>query len=281
MPPASAYRDISVILALAGILFIAWITVVPFGFVGAPVAAAITIILTLAFACLGTDHSIQYWSAAEKPAQFPRIAAVIAAALSLHLIIGGVIQTLEWAFIPEPIIALSVWGLVPLAALRFGFLQWPRRCAKPRRSEFLAVAGAAILFAVAFGALATLNGGRDLSFSTSLLARAANVASLATVEEIVFRVLLVTALLQASRSKIYALIISSFLFGLGHAPLVLSQPLIAGDWPLLLEAAKAYLPGLVWQVGVGFILGAVWLRTGSIILIAVVHTILNVNLMLG
>lgn len=281
MLQASAYRDISAVLALAGILFIVWIAVVPFGFAGAPVAAGIMTLLTLLFTCVGTDHSIQYWSAAEKPAQPPRIAAMIAAALGLHLVMGGVVQILGWTFIPEPIIALSVWGLVPLAALSFGFVKWPRRRTKPRRAEFLAVAGAAILIAVVFGASATVNGGRDPGFSGAMLARAAKVVSLATMEEIVFRVLLLTALLQASRSKLYALIISSFLFGLGHAPLVLSQPLIAADWSLLSEATKAYLPGLVWQVGIGFFLGAVWLRTGSIFLIAAVHSILNVNLMLG
>lgn len=272
------YRSTSTTLALGGLIFLAWITIVPFGFPGAPIAASLLLILALAFMKLGSNSSPQLWETKTTPSQPPRVALMIAVALGVQLAVGGLFQRFGSITLNESILALAVWTLIPFAAVRLGFIHWPIRRASPSRLELAAVACAALAVAAMLGALSTLNTGREASFSTAILARTSSVAALAAAEEIVFRVLLLTSLLQASRSRMSALIISSFVFGVGHAPLVLAQPIAAMDWPLLSEATKSYLPGLVWQVGVGFLLGALWLRTGSITLISAVHFILNVNL---
>lgn len=277
----NVYRCTSATLALSGLIFLAWITIVPFGFPGAPIAASLLLILATAFLRLGSKSPPQLWETKATPSQPPRVAIMIAAALCVQLVAGGLFQRFGWTSLNESILALAVWTLVPFAAIRLGFIEWPSRRFKPNRLELLAVACAALAVAAMLGALSTLNGGREASFSSAMFARMGGVAALATVEEVVFRVLFLTALLQASRSKMSALIISSFVFGMGHAPLVLAQPIAAMDFPLLAEATKSYLPGLVWQVGIGFFLGALWLRTGSIMLISAVHFILNVNLILG
>ena len=99
----------------------------------------------------------------------------------------------------------------------------------------------------------------------------------AAAEEVVFRVLLLTALLDLTRSRFHAVFVSSVVFGLGHAPLALIQPVALGDWALLQHAAQAYAPHLLLQVLGGLALGSVWLRTGSLGLVVVTHAIMNVG----
>lgn len=93
----------------------------------------------------------------------------------------------------------------------------------------------------------------------------------------IFRVLLLTALLDLTRSRFHAVFLSSVVFGLIHAPLALMQPVVHGDWPILQSAAQAYAPDFLLQTLAGLILGVLWLRTGSIGLVVVTHAIMNVG----
>lgn len=273
------YKYISLILSAAGFVFIAWITFGSLGFQGAPIVASLTLGCALALVKLGVKLPSQYWSTCTEPAQVRRIALMIATALSLQLAIGGAIQVLGWTFVPEILIGPSVWIGTSLAFIGSGIVKWPQRRARPPKRDFIIVSVAALLVAIAFSASAIA--GRNATLSPEMLARAGEIVTLSTTEEIVFRVLLLTALLQESKSRTSALVISSFVFGLGHAPLALAQPIIAMDWPYLAEATKAYLPNLVWQTGLGFCFGALWLRTGSIALIALVHVVLNLSVIVG
>ncbi|GAA0869174.1 hypothetical protein GCM10009116_10100 [Brevundimonas basaltis] len=93
----------------------------------------------------------------------------------------------------------------------------------------------------------------------------------AAAEEVVFRVLLLTALLSATGSRLQALVLSSTFFAIVHVPLDLAGPLLALEWQVMADGIVALAPSLLMKLGVGFLLGAVWLRTGSLILISLLH----------
>lgn len=99
----------------------------------------------------------------------------------------------------------------------------------------------------------------------------------AAAEEVIFRVLLLTALLDLTRSRLHAVFLSSVVFGLGHAPFALTLPVMHGDWLALQSAAQAYAPDLLLQTFAGLVLGVLWLRTGSIGLVVLAHAVMNVG----
>lgn len=73
------------------------------------------------------------------------------------------------------------------------------------------------------------------------------------------------------------LVLSSVIFGLAHIPSNFYAPVLEQDWAQFSINAKSFLPGLIFQTGFGFIFGALWLRTGSIILISIVHFVFNIG----
>jgi membrane protease YdiL (CAAX protease family) len=276
----SPYRALSWLCVIGVIGYLWWIAVVPFGFQGAPVVAVVILGLTLAALRLGVRNPVNYWEAAAEPDQVPRVALLIAVCLGVQLLAGAVLHfSGRLNGLPEGVLGLLVWVGVPAALIGSGFVRWPRRDAVPGKREFLAVAGVAIVLAAGLCLMiATQSEGQRTAPSASVMATEAGVLAVrATMEEVVFRVLLLTAIVQASRSRTQALILSSVVFALVHVPLALSQPLIAMDWGLLAYAVTVVLPEMVWQLGFGFVLGALWIRTGSITLIALTHTIINLG----
>lgn len=105
----------------------------------------------------------------------------------------------------------------------------------------------------------------------------ADVLVAAAPEEIVFRVLLLTALLDLAVTRFQAVFLSGVAFALVHAPLAVIQPLARADWSTLQYAAYIYAPEFSVQAVVGFALGVLWLRTGSITLVILTHAILNLG----
>jgi membrane protease YdiL (CAAX protease family) len=99
----------------------------------------------------------------------------------------------------------------------------------------------------------------------------------ATLEEIVFRVLLLTALLKRTGLRFQAVFLSSIAFGLMHVPGTLVDPVLHGDWVSLQQVAFEYAPQFLVQTFLGLVLGVLWLRTGSITLIALAHATLNMG----
>lgn len=62
-----------------------------------------------------------------------------------------------------------------------------------------------------------------------------------------------------------------------HVPGALAEPIVSADWPMLQGAAFEYAPKFLMQTLTGVFLGVLWLRTGSIVLIALTPFIFNVG----
>ena len=160
----------------------------------------------------------------------------------------------------------TLWIGLPVTLFCLGVVKWPDRLSTP---GFLIPLLGWVL--VAYILIPVF----DTAVSNPLLAL--DLALRATGEEIVFRVILLTAILSATRSPLAALVISSVCFGLGHIPANIARITdfdVSGGretyWPLL--------PTLVlMHIGVGVVLGALWLRTGSVALIIAAHAIFNLN----
>lgn len=282
MTAGSHYRTLSWLCGVGIIAFYGWITVVPYGWQGAPVFAVIMLGLVFATLKWGVGRSVDYWEAVAEPAQVPRVMLLIVVALAIQLLIVSVVMVanhMSLSQLSSTAVYFLVWTGVPLAMIAFGVVRWPRRTASPAPREVLIVAAVAILLAAVWCYLRAsgYDGPRHAPTLPRLLIGGAATLLGATMEEVVFRVLLLTALVQASGSRTQALIISSVIFALTHLPPALAAPVIAGDWIQLSSSFEAFVPELIVSIGAGFLLGALWLRTGSIILISTVHALCNLG----
>lgn len=231
---------------------------------------------------LGSRGSDTYWRMLA-PQQVGRIIALIAVLLGSQLVVGAIVDALG---LLDPLasraLGLLFWTLVPAAFLQFGLVQWPTRLAKASRSRVLLLGGSAVILALGYTYVAFSLAGSQLAISSpgplAILLWALVIAAVG--EEVVFRVLLLTALADQATSRFQAVFLSGLLFAALHAPFHLTLPLIHGDWLALVSAVQAYVPIFLAQVFLGLVLGILWLRTGSITLIAVVHAIMNVAPML-
>lgn len=169
--------------------------------------------------------------------------------------------------------------LLPAGFLGLGLVAWPSRSSRPGRLRLFLIAGLALGLAAAwtYGAYTIAPDRSDLPSVPDLIVAVGAVILGATFEEIVFRVLLLTALLARTGSRFQAVFLSSVAFGLMHVPGALADPVIHGDWPFLQEVAFEYAPEFLVQTFIGLLLGVLWLRTGSIMLIAATHAVLNLG----
>lgn len=280
MPSSSPYRALSWLCVVGIVAFYAWITIA-FGYPGTPIVALMTLGLVLATLKWGVREPVNYWQCVAQPSQVPRVALMILVVIAAQLAMGTAVrlfdETTYWRL--SYAIYLLAWTVLPLAFLGFGIIRWPRRRASPRTRELLTVATPAILLAAVMCYLGSVEygGPRVTPPLVELAIGGGSVLLGATMEEVLFRVLLLTALVQASGSRMQALILSSVIFALAHAPTALAGPVVNQDWALLSVYVKSFLPALTVLTGSGFLLGALWLRTGSITLIAVVHAISNLG----
>ena len=109
-----------------------------------------------------------------------------------------------------------------------------------------------------------------LSVATSL-ALARMTVEAGVVEEFFFRVLMLERLAKLLRSGAWALVITSLLFGLAHAPGLYLRPELTGeglgDSSLLIAVGYSVV---VLSVA-GFLFGTLWLRTRNLLLVALLH----------
>jgi membrane protease YdiL (CAAX protease family) len=149
----------------------------------------------------------------------------------------------------------------------------------PGRLRLLLIAGLAICLAAAwsYAGYSTIPDKIDIPPVPDLIVTVGAVIVGATFEEIVFRVLLLTALLDRTGSRFQAVFLSGVAFGLMHVPGALADPIMHGDWVFLQQVAFGYAPEFLMQTLMGLLLGVLWLRTGSITLIAATHAILNMG----
>jgi membrane protease YdiL (CAAX protease family) len=272
--PALSLLGVALVLA-----YYAWITVVPFGYPGAPVVALVMLGLLVTTLKLGVREPQTWWEAADS-SQAPRVLGVILLGIVIQLAIGWGLRTMgSFDGAASTVVFLGVWTGLPVLMLALGVIRWPRRVAAPSMRALLAVAIPALLVAAGIGLLGwTAFDSRPVPPPIlDLLVGGAATLLGATVEEVVFRVLLLTALVRASGSPTQALVLSSVVFALYHVPSSISVPLLAGDWGQVGVYAQDYLPDLVWTTGLGFLFGALWLRTGSLTLISICHALCNMG----
>lgn len=244
-------------------------------------AMIVVVLFGLLFVVLrfATAGSTIYWSAGTRPNQVGWILAMIGVALAILLSAGWIFEPqgrLDEIAITAP---LLTWTLVPAAFLALGLVKWPARLKSASKLRLCLVGTAALGFATAVSYAKFANGPTVLEIPPvgGLVIPVAVLIVAAAAEEVIFRVLLLTAMLDLTRSRFHAVFLSSVVFGLVHAPLALVQPVIQGDWLALQYMAQAYAPIYLMQTFAGLVLGVLWLRTGSIGLIVLTHAIMNVG----
>ncbi|MND38216.1 CAAX amino terminal protease self- immunity [compost metagenome] len=274
-------------LALAALTF--WVLVSAPGVVGTEFVGTIyvgfallaVVFFGLTFVALrfATTGSTIYWSAGPRPNQVGWILAMIGVALAILLSVGWIFERQGRLDEIARIVPLVTWTLVPAAFLALGLVKWPARLKSASKLRLCLVGAAALGFATAVSYAKFANGpaGLEIPSVGDLFIPTAGLILAAAAEEVIFRVLLLTALLDLTQSRFHAVFVSSVVFGLIHPPLALMQPVVHGDWPVLQYAAQAYAPAFLLQTVGGLVLGVVWLRTGSIGLVVVTHAIINVG----
>lgn len=272
-------------LGLAALTF--WIMVSAPGVVDPEFAGTIYVVFALLVAVFfgllfvvlrfATAGSTIYWSGSPRPNQVGWILAMIGVALAVNLSAGWILQ--DRLGETAEIVALLTSMLVPAALLALGLVKWPARLKSASKLRLSLVSAAAIGFAIAVSYSKFANGPAVLEIPPvgGLFISVAVLIAAAAAEEVVFRILLLTALLDLTRSRFHAVFLSSVVFGLAHAPFVLLQPVVHGDWLILQSVAQAYAPDFLCQTLFGLVLGVLWLRTGSIGLVVLTHAVMNVE----
>lgn len=232
--------------------------------------------LALRFASGG---SATYWSMKRTD----QVRPIVGMELAMVGVLLSTSVVLHWLGRSDPASAMITYlltgTLVPAAFLQFGLVTWPSRLSHAGWLRLVLIAGPAIGLAAAWSYTAYLNAPveSELPPVPDLIVTAGALIVGATFEEIVFRVLLLTALVDRTGSRLQAVFLSSVAFGLMHVPGAISDPVIHGDWAFLQEVAFEYAPEFLMQTWIGLLLGVLWLRTGSITLIAATHAVLNLG----
>ena len=232
-----------------------------------------------------TSGSAVYWRTRDAKRQVARILTMIICALVVQMAVTAYFDRQGRLGETSAAVFLVIWTLFPAMFLGTRIVQWPSRVLSPSTFQLLIAGAIALGIATVQTSLGFFSAASEapiqpvsqwpLILGSLVLGAAA--------EEVVWRVLLLTALLQASGSRFQAVLLSGVGFALMHAPLALMQPVLRADWPMLHFAVNAYAPEFLMQAAVGCFLGVIWLRTGSIMLVVLTHTVLNLgpSLVLG
>lgn len=242
--------------------------------------ALIAVFCGLCFLALkvGTAGSVVYWRGEGGSKQVKRIALMVGVGLTIQLcVVAVLVRSGNSSELSSAIIALLIWTLVPAAFLWSGLVKWPRRLCRPSWFRLLLASVVAMGLAAAFTYQSLLISDPTMPSTGKLLVMLARLVVAAGAEEIVFRVLLLTALLDLGLSRFQAVFLSCVAFAAGHAPLFMVEPITLGDWSLLLHAVDLYGEIFLGQVAIGLGLGVLWLRTGSITLVTLTHALFNVG----
>lgn len=244
------------------------------------VIALIAVFCGLCFLALklGTAGSTVHWRGEGGSKQVKRIALMVGAGLAIQLCVDAtLIVSGNSSELSATITGLLVWTLVPAAFLWSGLVTWPKHMGGPSWFRLLLASVVALGLAAAFTYQSVLISAPETPSFGELSVMLARLVVAAGAEEIVFRVLLLTALLDLGLSRFQAVFLSGVVFAAGHAPLFMVEPITLGDWSLLLHAVDLYGEVFLGQVAAGLGLGVLWLRTGSITLVTLTHALLNVG----
>ena len=276
------------VVALAALAL--WSVVAAPGVVGPEFAGTIyvafTILLALLFGGLfvalrfASAGSTVFWKGGPRPGrQVGRIAIMIGTALAVQLSAGWIFELDGRLDEAASVLALLTWTVIPAAFVASGVVKWPKRVevASKRRLTLVGAIAICLTLSVSYAKFAYAPTEVVIPSLGGLLIPVASLIAAAAAEEVVFRVLLLTASLDLALSRFHAVFLSSIAFGLIHAPLALMQPVVHSDWSMLQYAAYAYTPVFLMQTLAGLCLGVLWLRTGSISLVVLSHAIINVG----
>lgn len=282
-------RRLSQLLALALAALTYWMLVSRPGVVGdeyvGTIYAAFVVVTLVIFGLsflalrLAAGGTATYWTMKRKD----QVRPIMLMELATVALMLAAVAALHWLGREGPVSVyvtyLLTGTLVPAACLGFGLVKWPSRSSRPGPLRLFLIAGVAIGLAAAwtYGAYLIAPDKSDIPPVPEMIVSAGAVIIGATFEEIVFRVLLLTALLDRTGSRFQAVFLSSVAFGLMHVPGALADPVIHGEWSLLQQVAFDYAPEFLVTTLIGLLLGALWLRTGSITLIAATHAVLNLG----
>ena len=249
-------------------------------------AVIVVIVFATGFYALrfATAGSEMYWRMNGKNQVRP-VLWLILAILTFMFAVGWLLEEpgrLEPFYAAEASYLLA-GTLVPAGFLYFRWVAWPVRSRRPATLSLVLISIVGIGFASAWSYVAYVIPPDRLPLLPvgPMLATLGALIVGATAEEIVFRVLLLTAMLSAGESRFQAVFLSSMAFALMHVPGQLYQPVMTADWALMRDVAGDYATGFVAQFAIGLFLGVLWLRTGSITLIAATHAMINTGKVLA
>ncbi len=213
-------------------------------------------------------------------APLPAVYALIGVTLVAHAC-GGLLIS---ALIPEAdflaaLFGVFIWTVLPGLSLALHLLSWPSRKAQLCSPELLRMTVVTVIVALLYNIIVLVGLWQSAMWpdlQTSLLLIVGTVLT-AGGEEIVFRVFLTTALYQHSRSLMIALIGSAFIFSGAHAILEMLYPIISAEPGAVWNALIGYTPLFLWQTAMGGVLAALWLRTGSVMLVISTHALVNLG----
>ncbi|MBB5747404.1 CPBP family intramembrane glutamic endopeptidase [Brevundimonas variabilis] len=278
MKTTSAYGALTW-LCVAGITaLLGWLALTLTAYPATPYLALAMIGVSWAFLKLGSSDRTYHWTTVSEPRQVPRVVALIVLVSVIQIAVSVLVRTFaEMTVVWASVIYIVVWTAVPVAMIGFGVVRLPRRQSSPAKRDFIIVASAATLFAAldCWVGMVTYNGERAVPSFFELALGGSYTLLGATMEEVIYRVLLITALFKVTGSRTQSLVISSVAFGLAHLPAFLYAPILAQDWTQVAIYLKDDLAALSFIIGFGFIAGSVWLRTGSVALIILMHTLSN------
>lgn len=229
---------------------------------------------------LTTGGATTYWCSASDRRQLFGIIVLILVAVFSQLVIAKILEmSNQGGTINFAINSVMVMTAAPALFLIFGVVRWPVRLRQASRLHLLLIGGLAVGLA-AFASVVNLTYAGASWRTLPFVPVSGLLASLALTnvgEEIIFRVLLLTALADATRSRVQSVFLSSTIFAASHAPMVVFFPILKGNRPLLAVVANAYGFEFIGQLVIGLLLGVLWLRTGSLWVIGLTHFVFNIG----
>lgn len=194
-------------------------------------ALLVSIIFGLSFLGLrlATSGSITFWSGRTGAKQLWRLGLMIFVTLAIQITTGRVLDY-HRLLGPETssVVFLLTWTLIPAAFVLAGLVKWPERLRSSSTIRLFIASVVALCFAGSYIYYSFVSGEPNIPAADVLSIMMVDLIFGATVEEIVLRVLLLTALLDMTESRFQAVFLSGVIFSAIHAPLALVGSAVHG-----------------------------------------------------
>ncbi len=178
-------------------------------------ALLVSIIFCLSFLGLrlATSGSITYWSGRTDAKQLWRLGLMIFVTLVFQITAGRVLDY-HGLLGPETssVVFLLTWTLIPVTFLLMGLVKWPERLRSASMIRLFLIGMVAVCLAGSYSYYSLVSGEPNIPPADVLSIMLADLVVGATVEEIVTRVLLLTALLDLTGSRFQSVFLSGVIF---------------------------------------------------------------------